>query len=433
MKEGKFWIKDGKVAELSDNEKAALPIEQLAAYTTDSANYKMSAMEKSIEEKAGTEEFEGLKKQFETMTNSHMKSQDEILLAQGKEISKLRKEIKGTESGPTDSRSVIAKSWDENKGLIEKMSNGEQGKFALELKTEVARASVSGNTMAHDMGGVGKKPVRSLFMEDLFMSGAVGPNSNGVIRFWDQTTLTRNAAAVAESGTIPESAITWTERTQKIEKIGDSIPVTMEALADVDFINSELNNFLLENVALKLDNDLLLGDGSTPNLAGIDSIATAYSVGAFVDKIDDANIFDVVSTAMTQLANNGLNSFYSATAILMHPTDVQLARLTKDANGNYVMPMWLSADGNSIEGVRVISNPLVTQNTCYVGDFNKGTVWSDGGVNLSIAQQHGTDWLDDVIRMKATVRKSLVVRNIHQDAFIKVSNIAQAILDLETP
>lgn len=433
MPEGKFWIKDGKVSDLSDNEKAALPIEQLAAYTTDSANYKMSEMQKSIEAKAGTAEFDSLKKEFEAMTNHRIKSQDKCLEEQGVEIAKLRKEIKGSKDVPLSLKEAISTEWNKNADGIKNLSEGKAGSLSLELKTEVTRASVSGNTMAETMMGIGKEPVRRVFMEDLFKSGTVGPNSNGVVKFWDQATVTRNAAAMAESGTYPESALTWIERTQKIEKIGDSIPVSYEALQDVDFINSELNNFLLENVGLKLDNDLLLGSGVTPNLQGIDAIATAYSAGAFAGLVDDANIFDVVSTAMTQLSSNGENSFYAATAVLMHPTDIQLARLTKDSQGNYVMPMWLSADGNTIEGVRVIPNKLVVQNTLYVGDFTKGTVYSTGGLSLEIANQHASDWLDDVIRMKARVRKSLVIRNIHQDAFIKVASISAAQAALETP
>lgn len=428
-----FWIKDDKCTELSDNEQEKLDNQELAVYKTDIAKFKMSEMKKSIEDKVDTEEFEELKKNFENLTNQRIEAQDDAIEVQGKEIARLKKAAIKDDSEPLSLKEALTKGWVDNADKLKAISGGEHGVVTMELKTEVTRASVSGNTMSFTIPGIGKDPIRRMFMEDLFQSGVVGPDSNGVIRFWDQDTLTRNAAAVAESATIPESEISWIERTQKIEKIGDSIPVTMEALADVGFIEGEINNFLLENVNLKLDRDLLLGTGVSPILEGVDSFAEAYAAGAFALKIIDPNIFDVASTAMTQVSNNGLTNFYASTAIVMHPTDVQLARLTKDTHGNYVMPMWMSSDGRSIEGVPVIATPLVTQNVMYVGDFTKGTVWSTGGLELEIANQHASDWLDDVIRLKARIRKSLVVRNIHQNAFVKVSSISAAITALTKP
>ena len=88
----------------------------------------------------------------------------------------------------------------------------------------------------------------------------MGPNSNGVIRYWQEASQTDNAAPVAESAVIPESAITWEEILLPLRKIGDSMRVSREALEDVSFISAEIRNFSLKNVELQLDEQALLGD-----------------------------------------------------------------------------------------------------------------------------------------------------------------------------
>lgn len=77
------------------------------------------------------------------------------------------------------------------------------------------------------------------------------------------------AASVAEGATKPESAISWIERTCRIEKVADSIPVTKEALADIFFVQGEIRRLLEINLALKVDDLLYDGDGVTPNIKGV--------------------------------------------------------------------------------------------------------------------------------------------------------------------
>ena len=40
-----------------------------------------------------------------------------------------------------------------------------------------------------------------------------------------------------------------------------------------------------------------------------------------------------------------------------------------------------------------------------------------------MATQHGTDFLSDTIRLRATLRKAFVIRNVHANAFLKVADI----------
>jgi len=414
-----IWLKDGKFNELSENEVHALKVEEKAAYMLASNGSKMDALKKEMSEKVGTEK--------------HVEQLEKAMEEQGKTLADLRKSKTELET-PKNFSEELRQVWNKNADALSKFAKGEsKSSIVMNLKTEVTRASVADNTMSTSMSGVGQIPRRSGGIHLLFNQASVAPSSNGIIRYWQQASQTDNSATVAESAAIPESAITWEEKLVPVQKIGDSIPVTREALEDVDFISSEINNFLLKNVDLQLDTQAILGDGTPPNFEGVDSVAPDWAEGAFADLVDSASIYDVISTGLVQIANAGENSMFVPNVILMNPTDAELMRLTKDADGNYVMPMWMTQDGMSVRGVRIIETSLVTQNQMYIGDFTFGTMFGMGGTVLDVATQHGTDWLDDVQRVKATVRKALVIRDAHVGAFLHVADIAAAQAALETP
>lgn len=427
-----IWIKDGKFKELDKNTAENLPIEQKAAYMVASNGYKMDALKSEMAEKVGSDVVAELKAQFGELKEKHVEQLQAAMEEQGKTLAELRKSnamLQAPKNLSHDLKSV----WNAKNESIKGFITGEKRDgFSLELKTEVTRASVANNTMAHSIEGIGEIPRRANAVAPLFNVGSVGANSNGVIRFWEQNSLTDNAAEVAESAAYPESAIDWIERTLPVRKIGDSIPVTREALEDVGFISTQIRDLITRDVTLREDQQSLLGTGAGQQLTGVATVAPNWAAGAFALAIDEASIYDVLSTGIVQIANAGENGMFAPNAIIMNPTDAELMRLTKDANGNYVTPSWLSADGMSVRGTRIIENSLVPQNEAYIGDFTFGTMFGTGGVTVDVATQHGTDWLDDVQRLKASVRRCLVIRNVHYGAFLHIADIAAAQAALET-
>ena len=361
-----------------------------------------------------------------------LKELKEAVKAQGLTLSQMK--AKAEEARPVTFKDSVKEAWEKNADKIKGVKdNTVKGTGELELKTTVTTGDVQNSTVHADIPGIGKQPVRRVFLESLFPAGSVGPDSGGRLRYWDQDTLTRNADNVAEDGLIPESAINWIEQSCEIEKIADSIPVTNESLEDYSFIASEVNNFLLENVQLKVDQQILLGSGVTPQLKGIDGTAQTWAAGSFALEIPTPSIVDVIMTGKTQIENSGQNNMFMPNVVLMNPTDYRKMKLEKDADGNYLIPNYLTADSTTIEGMQVIESPLVTENTLYIMDTTKGTVYNHRNLSLDVANQHGEDFLYDRIRLRATVRKSFVIRNVWANAFLKVTDISAAITALTKP
>jgi HK97 family phage major capsid protein len=421
-----IWLKEGKFKELDKNTAENLPIEEKAAYMVASNSAKMASLETRMSEKVGTEAIEALKEQFGELKEKHVEQLQSAMEEQGKTLADLRKS-NAISAAPKGFDGELNNVWNKSKDSISNFLNEKSNGFSMNLKTEVTRASVANNTMATDVPGLGHIPRRSTAVSDLFNQATMGANSNGVIRYWQEASQTDNAAPVAESAVIPESAITWEEILLPLRKIGDSMRVSREALEDVSFISAEIRNFSLKNVELQLDEQALLGDGTGQNFSGVDLVAPNWAAGAFGGLFGTAaSIYDVISTGLVQIANAGQNSVFVPNAIVMNPTDAELMRLTKDADNNYIMPSWLSVDGMAVRGVRIIESQLVPQNQAYIGDFTFGTMWGAGTTTLDVATQHGTDWIEDVQRLKVTVRKQLVIRTAHAGAFLHIASITAA-------
>lgn len=420
----KWQNADGTFKAMSTAEIESLTNEEHDAYLS-AKNEDLNTQVKSLVEEGNKENGQKIAELKNEMLENVKKSFD-ILKEHGEALKNMKVLNKKTGEKVTF-KEAVENAMTENKEKIAAFKAGKlDGTGEIEVKTTVLDAAVQGSTASYRLDGIGKQPVRQIFLEQLFAQGRVSANSGGTITYWDQDTLTRNADNVAEDGLIPESAINWQEYSVKVEKIADSIPVSSEALEDYDFIDGEIRNFLLENVLLKLDQQILLGSGVSPQINGIDATAQTWVAGAFATAVPTPTTFDVIKIGKTQIANSGQNNTFNPNVILMNETDLTAMQLEKDADGQYLLPNYMSADGLVLDGMRVITSPLVVANTMYIMDSTKGTVYSHRDLALSFANQHADDFLDDRLRMKATLRKAFVIRNVNANAFLKVASISAA-------
>ena len=410
-------------------EKLAMTQEELASY---------SAKQEETQKK-NWEAVEAYQKEVASKQEENSKKSAELETAL-KEQSKVITTLK--EKGNNSLANALEKKTASIKTAIEEIAQKGKASFSLEQKAITSASVVNGTDQYfYGLDGVGKQPVRQLVMETLFSSVNVGPNSGGTIRYTDQDILTRGANNVANCSLFPARDITWKTTTDSVKKIADSIPVCKDAMEDFGFIESEVNTFILENLRLKLDQQLLLGGGAGLELNSVDSYAQNWGVApgspieGMAASIPFPTTYDVLASAICQIVNSGQanRGYYNPNAIVMNPTDVCQMKLEKDADGNYLLPLYFSADGMSIDGVPVYATPLVPQNSAYVFDSTKGTIYTEREIQIEMADEHGTDFLEDFIRIKGSMRKQLIVRTVNTNAFLKIEDIAAAKTALAKP
>jgi hypothetical protein len=309
---------------------------------------------------------------------------------------------------------------DKLKSTYDLIASGEKNArlvFDINMKTNVLRSSVTDHTLAYRLTDVGQQATQATVVANQFRQRGVPANNNGVIRYVDQETVTRNAAMRAEAAQYPESAIEWKEYTQKIEKLADSIPFSHEMITDVDFVEEELRQLMDVNIAILEDNQVVTGTGVSPQL---DSLGTRST----------ANIYDLINSVKVKISN-GFEKKYMPNKAIMNPLDFDEMISTKDANDNYVQPPFVvSANGNMVvNGVEIIQSPSVAANTMYVGDFRWGSYYTSENLTVEIGWVND-QFVKDLFTLKAYKRTALLIRNVDQTAFYKVADIDAALANI---
>lgn len=365
-----------------------------------------------------TKAIEGIEEKFDgTASKKDIAELKEIAEKQGLAMQKLNE-------GKKETKSIRDQLWDRRDDLLKIATDKSE---RVTLKTDVTRASVTNSTLGMRLPGVGQLARQRNVLAPLFAQGTVGPNSNGVVRYVDQTGNTNNAAAVTEAAVKPEGARTWQEYTLPIEVYAETIPVTMQALSDVDMMATEINTSLLRNLADVKDLALWSGSGTPPAITGIYTAADEYVAAA--SGIGGANIYDLILKMQEDIA--GATSYMPNYAI-MNIADINAMRLTKEATTNdYIVPPFAGPDGSSVAGITIIASNSVTADTMLVGDFDFATLYALGGVQLDVG------WIDkqfveNMVTVRAEERFGLLVRTVHANAFAKETGIAAALVTLAT-
>jgi len=317
-----------------------------------------------------------------------------------------------------------------NKAVLKEIAGKISNKEVV-IKALSNRASVANNEQAYDLPDIGQLATRKLSMYDIFPKLTIGDgNNNGVIRYydWDEATIARAAAAVAEGAVFPESTAKFKRGSVTIQKIGDTLPVTEEFFEDAQMFAAELGMFLDTNVALEVDRQLALGDGTGNTITGLVASVDAYVPAAA--GIADASIYDLLVKVSESITAGG-GSKYMPNFAVMNIADINKMKLKKDANNNYVMPPFVTRDGASVSGITVIEANIIAANTLVLGDNRFARIYEKGGVEMSKGYS-GTQFVEDEMTLKARKRMAFLIRAADKGGFKKVTSISAALVTLAT-
>jgi len=254
-----------------------------------------------------------------------------------------------------------------------------------------------------------------LTVADLMPNGTASGNS---IIYMKESAVTNSAATVAEGGAKPASDINYTQVTEVFHKIANTLKISDEMVQDVPYVQSQVNNRLVFFVQQKEEQQLLSGAGTGSELNGL---LTRSGLTAAQAKGTDS-VLDAIFKDITKIRTS---AFVDPSAIVMHPTDWQIIRLTKDANNQYYGggpftgaygngPMLndrtvLSA-GESLWGLPVVVTTAATAGTAIVGAFNTcAEVFRKGGITVEMTNANENDFLTNLIAIRAEERLALAV------------------------
>ena len=321
-------------------------------------------------------------------------------------------QTKGTANNvPESLETLLKEKQDELKAMKEK--SGASVQIALKVAGTMALSTnVTGQVpQAEREAGITRIVRRNPFILELVNVGTIMSN---VWEWVEQKNLDGGAEMTAEGAKKSQADFDLVVASANVKKVTAYIKVTKEMLDDVALMRSEIDQELTELINLKIDDQLLNGTGATVNLSGINQTATAWAAGAFALTIPTPNVFDVIRTAINQVRVNLFEPNY----IVMHPTDVTKMDLAKASDGHYVLPPFISNDGTTVSGIRVVSNTGVTVNNFLVGDFTKYGVRFKEGLTINVGYEND-DFTKNLVTILAEARLVGRVKSNHYGAFVK--------------
>lgn len=236
------------------------------------------------------------------------------------------------------------------------------------------------------------------------------------------------AGNVAEGAAKPQTDFDIVERSAKVEKIAVYFKVSKEALADIKFLQSEINTELRELVELRLDEQILKGDGTSPNIVGILDVAPTFAaISTLALQIPTPNRFDVIMAAVAQIAAAN----FMADTVVLNPADYYAMQLVKDGEGRYLLPPFSTADGMMVAGLRVVANNGVTAGTFLVGDMKKDNLAIREEFNIQIGYVND-DFTKNLVTILAEMRAVNYIKTNHLNAFVQ-GTFSTAITALTKP
>ena len=293
---------------------------------------------------------------------------------------------------------------------------GREVYFDIDLKTVVsATAGFDPPTMRE--ARVEAYPVAPISVIDVI---PMKTTQRDTIKYMKETTYTAtNAVEIKESieGTLAsygEVALAWTETSQPVEKIACFIPITDEQLEDVSGLAALVNERLSYMLRARLDGQILVGNGTAPNLRGTLNLASLNAQAKGNDPVPDA-----IYKAMTYVRTTG---FAEPSVVFINPTDWQAVRLLTTADGIYLFGSPMEAGPSRIWGVPVIQTTRMTENSALVGDYARySDLYMRRGVTLKISDSHASYFIQGVQAIRADLRCAMV--HYRTDAFSSVTGI----------
>ncbi len=295
----------------------------------------------------------------------------------------------------------VAGMLEENKSYAA-FRRGEVKTVAFELDEIEAKTLITLTDMGAQAQRVATVPSAQAFksVSDLFLDGTTNSNA---IEYYEETTFTNNAAEVAEGVAKPESAISFTLRTDNVRKIATWVPATDEVLSDNAQLRSYIEGRLRFMVMKRRDAQLLNGDGTAPNISGITDRSGIQTQAKGADPV-----FDAILKAITKVRVTG---DAEPTAAVFHPNDWQDLLLTRTTDGIYLMGNPNDPGvADRIWGLTVRVVPAQTENTAIVGAFTPyAQIFRREGLTITISTEHSTYFTENKVAILAEERLALAV------------------------
>ena len=294
---------------------------------------------------------------------------------------------------------TLAESIEKNADVLGKIAAGELKHTSFKMDTKAVgnmteAVNLTGDIPRQYANQVYALPSRKIHVRSLLPVGTI---SQGLFTFPLETGGEGGPAAQVQGSTKAQVDFDITMTNAPAQVIAGYVKISRQMLDDVPAMTSFLQSRLLEKYLVAEDAQLLFGSGSGVNLQGLTGVATAFSGAATVD------VEQLVQAIAQVEASN-----YSATGILINPTDWANIVNTKNTNSAYSLPgsTVVTTDGQlSIAGIPIFKSTAMTADKFLVGDWSMGAqIMQRNGISVQFFEQDGNNAIENMITVRVEAR-----------------------------
>jgi hypothetical protein len=310
-----------------------------------------------IESKVSKEDLEAFRSEQADASKRQIEAINNIVKGLSKEDAKAA--VKQSFSGQ------LLKAITENREQLNKVAKGE-GRVRMAVKVDIgidntieAVGSESQTSITQNSGIVAvlRKRLLTYFQET---SINILTQDEPFLMWVDELDEAGGPAFVGEQTISPDASVRYEERRAKAKTVSVNGTVTKDFLRYTNSLYNYFQNNLLKRLDIVTESGLFTGAGAYDtgdDLRGLELLSTAFDGGVgtkggagLVGLVNNATNWDVLRAVALQVAN----SYGEATALFVDSDELAKMELEKDANNNYIMPPFKSADGTTVAGMKLI-------------------------------------------------------------------------------
>lgn len=279
------------------------------------------------------------------------------------------------------------------------------GRARIEVKNTITNAIA--NTFSERRPGIVGGPFRVLTIEQSLTS--IPTTSNSID--WIRENVFINAAAETAEGVIkPQSSLTFATGTMPVSTVAHWLKITRQLALDNTALSAYINLRMVYGVNLRVENQLLAGNGTAPNLNGLLNTGNftphGYTAASLTALGLSNNRYDLIGKMM---GDAGLAD-YPADTVILNSGDYWTMRLQKDTQGRYLLGDPGSTIEPSLFGANVIVSNAMPAGNVWVGNLaQSATLHPREGVTVELSDSDENNFQLNLITVRAERRLALTV------------------------
>ncbi len=232
------------------------------------------------------------------------------------------------------------------------------------------------------------------------------PTTSNAIEFTKENVFTNSAAEAAEGAAKAESALTWTLVNMPVSTVAHWIKISKQLAADAPALAAYVNTRMRYGVDQKVDTQLVVGDGTAPNISGTYDTGN-YTAHGYANAALGSTLKKLVliRKVMADLYAAG----YPADAIVLNPADwatIEIELFTTAAGQTLYSVN--EAGQARLFGIPVVQALGMAADTFQVGRFSAAyTLYNREGVVVEMSDSDSDNFTKNLITLRAERRLAL--------------------------